>query len=65
MSNPSVRLSVELPAANVSDLICGSWEQACGSSLTASFSVDENVFFPTDEEELDGQVFKVCMYFCT
>ena len=45
MSNPSVRLSVELPAANVSDFICGSREQACGSSLTASFSVDENVFF--------------------
>lgn len=62
MSNPGpsgIRLSVQLPAANVSDLVCSSGERACGSSLTASFPGVRKRFFRTDEEELDGQVTKV------
>ena len=62
MSNPSATLSVQLPAANelcaISDLVCGSGERACGSSLTASFPGGKR-FFPTDEEELDCNPTKV------
>ena len=63
MSNPGgIRLSVQLPTANVSDLVCSSGERACGSSLTASFPGGRKRFLHTDEEELDGQVTKVRVY---
>ena len=62
MSNPSgIRLSVQLPTANVSDLVCGSGERACGSSLMASFPRGRERFLRTDED-LDGQVTKVRIY---
>ena len=65
MSNPTARLSVQLPAANelgVSDpaLVYGavSGDHGCGSSMTASFP-GRTRFFPTNEEEPDRKVTKI------